>query len=416
MLALPLADVGRSPAAAAQNCPSSVTLNNKVGQAIVGYVIFTSGDRNESGEGESMQVTSSGGELNINLTNFGVPVPILFAAKVANETITPTINGDGDEDCQLVVKAGNHTIPQKLAATFGLVVAGVAGLTALVMAVTAGGPGALLVLQQAVGLGALSLAGATWLIQIVIDPSDSNFKQLAPVQIPAVNPVTGTPPNLAVALTALMKVWATEDGVFQALVTTLNRAGSASDANDQKSFQMQMNYANQLFQREAALYALDAIVSRLVSGDLKGTDQDVLITSDQVLALETQIGSNGIPAFMLTELQKLGVTDQNTIAILTEILFNGDINASSGYFSSILSSSARLGALSNIAFNWGGPCGLVYLVNASLGTQAGQPGYNVGADLNNDGVVNTTDLNIALHQVPHGLTCELKEVNSLRPF
>jgi hypothetical protein len=53
---------------AAHAC-SAVSLNNKVGDTIVGFVVFTSSDPNESGEGESMQVTSSGGEINYNLTN-----------------------------------------------------------------------------------------------------------------------------------------------------------------------------------------------------------------------------------------------------------------------------------------------------------------------------------------------------------
>jgi hypothetical protein len=61
----------------------------------------------------------------------------------------------------------------------------------------------------------------------------------------------------------------------------------------------------------------------------------------------------------------------------------------------------------------GGSCGLVYLVNASLGTSKGQPGYLASADINGDGVVNGVDLALALAQVPNGVLCELDEVAAL---
>jgi hypothetical protein len=50
-------------------------------------------------------------------------------------------------------------------------------------------------------------------------------------------------------------------------------------------------------------------------------------------------------------------------------------------------------------------CADVSIVKCSFGTHTGQAGYNVAADLNNDGTVNILDLFIVSRQLAPGTVC-----------
>ena len=51
-------------------------------------------------------------------------------------------------------------------------------------------------------------------------------------------------------------------------------------------------------------------------------------------------------------------------------------------------------------------CTDVSLLRASFGKRTGQPGFNLNADLNNDGVVDIRDLMVVTRQLPAGTTCQ----------
>jgi hypothetical protein len=51
-------------------------------------------------------------------------------------------------------------------------------------------------------------------------------------------------------------------------------------------------------------------------------------------------------------------------------------------------------------------CADVSLLKASFGRRRGQAGYNLAADLNNDGIVDVRDLLVINRQLPAGTTCQ----------
>jgi hypothetical protein len=51
-------------------------------------------------------------------------------------------------------------------------------------------------------------------------------------------------------------------------------------------------------------------------------------------------------------------------------------------------------------------CADVSIVKSAFGTHTGQPGYNLAADLNNDGTIDIRDLFIVSRQLPAGMTCQ----------
>jgi hypothetical protein len=90
-----------------------VQLNNAVGDTISVTATLTTSDPNENGEGEPLQVTSSGGEINATISAYSVPTPFSYSAAVANETISGTIIGfDGDEACTSPAKLLNWSAGQ----------------------------------------------------------------------------------------------------------------------------------------------------------------------------------------------------------------------------------------------------------------------------------------------------------------
>jgi hypothetical protein len=88
-----------SGAAYAADC--SVSLTNNIGDEIAVSALLHSTYTGEIGEGETLGVTSSGGELSQTLSSYELWFPFKpFKATQANETIQGTIAGsDGDETC-----------------------------------------------------------------------------------------------------------------------------------------------------------------------------------------------------------------------------------------------------------------------------------------------------------------------------
>src|SRR5438094_10176819 len=73
----------------AQGC--SVQLTNAVGDTISGSATLNTTDPGENTEGESLTVSSSGGEITLNFTGYNLPAAFgPFKATAANEIITGT--------------------------------------------------------------------------------------------------------------------------------------------------------------------------------------------------------------------------------------------------------------------------------------------------------------------------------------
>src|SRR5947199_6978975 len=74
-----------------QGC--SIHLTNTVGDTISGKATLFTSDLGENSEGESLTVTSSGGEIALNIGGYNLPAAFgPFKAIVANEIITGTFS------------------------------------------------------------------------------------------------------------------------------------------------------------------------------------------------------------------------------------------------------------------------------------------------------------------------------------
>ena len=412
-----LAWVGVSPVYA-QSCSTSIS--NKVGDTITVMATLSTTDPNESGEGEPLLISTLSG-ASFSDSTYSIPQTFIYTATVANDTITGTeIGFDGDESCALsATSKQNAWFPPQAKQTAGVLAAGgatVSGAAWLVAELCTAGVVTGPVCTLPAGVVAASAALFTGLAGLVAaDPPDNNYTQFAAPVFPSVpfSYAPGTPIPIVINVTSLVKVRDLEIGYTGALYTTLNRASTA-DANGATFWvNAQTAYSKFLQQRLAAVLALDARLSKQTSAALANTQYDATLTTDEAIAFEEQVAVSGLPAADLAELQALGVTP-DLVSSITSFTISQNIDETAGPFSATLANSAFISSLYQGVATYGGNCEVVYLVDASLGTSIGQPGYNPAADLNNDGVVNLLDLAIALKKSPGSLVCVLTDIDALR--
>jgi hypothetical protein len=68
-------------------------------------------------------------------------------------------------------------------------------------------------------------------------------------------------------------------------------------------------------------------------------------------------------------------------------------------------SNASSGSPVNLSVSSGSSCADLQLVKAAFGSKRGQPAYNPIADVNNDGIVNISDLSMVARALPAGTVC-----------
>src|SRR5947209_4098027 len=97
-----LAMFGMAAAAHSQDC--FAVAGNKTGDLINVTVLLQTDDPDENGEGEPVDVSSSGGEFTGRVGVYFSAQPFSYVATQPNETVTGTLtDSDGDETCSITV-------------------------------------------------------------------------------------------------------------------------------------------------------------------------------------------------------------------------------------------------------------------------------------------------------------------------
>lgn len=339
----------------AQNC--SVQLTNAAGDTISVTATLVTTDPNENGEGEPLQVISSGGEINATVSAYSVPTPFSYTAAAANETISGTIIGfDGDEGCSIGATVnGAHTFSPKTKSAANIA-ATIGGVTAVIIGGVAAGlgctfsAGALCVALILGGVG----GGLTWAVGggIAGDPSDPNFMVIATPNIATIPPLSASGQLTqaeADAFNALFANEATIVGVGTAAITSANRAQGAHDAHDSfweaQQIAAVQTYSNQL----SGLFASQVDLLKNVRDALIAGGIVVDVTPSMAFSFEAQVAfSQILPPSYLQAINEF-TTDQGLINQVRQLLIVQDINAAAGSFPTTIIPPQLETALKNLA-------------------------------------------------------------------
>src|SRR5262249_39665247 len=138
---------------------------------------------------------------------------------------------------------------------------------------------------------------------LALDPPDPHFKTVVKVhtdkflQIHA-NKAKGISPQLALAVNNLFKNDGLEEGVMDAITTTVTRADGADQAGKPRFEKLQLK-ALRGFRHQLAALVLKEIKLRFKASKLANAAGFSLagkITSSDVFAMEQDVASNGLPA------------------------------------------------------------------------------------------------------------------------
>jgi hypothetical protein len=205
-----------------------------------------------------------------------------------------------------------------------------------------------------------------------------------------------------------------EIGLIEAIITSVNRASGAAQAK---------NFLWQNRQTQAAVSYL-AQLSVLIGKEpsLQSTFQNSWIaagfstispSATDIQSAQVTLGAAGFPSDQVQTFLQLGLSSQDIANLLqslislnpTQVAALGSFPANFTNQSFITDLYASAQAATMAALSSGTSCSQVYLVKASFGMKAGQPGFISQADLNGDGLVNILDLATATQQLPVGTTC-----------
>jgi hypothetical protein len=407
-----------SGTAAAQNCSASVA--NKPGDTIQVTATLFSTDPNENGEGEPLSVSSSGGDFTTVISFYNSPQSFSYKATQSNDTLTGVnIGADGDESCTLsamVTNSPKYTPAQKaqftnLSNQANELAADLAIVTAL-CAPIALVPGATPVSIMCVtGFGVDS--GLAWKLSakyamLAADPPDPNYMQIAVPVIPPVPTVKagpGLPAPVAAAQNELVSDMAELDGIQGALITSINRASGAQLANNAYWYKLQSQAVSTYSDSLSGYLARAAAAANALQRALVAAGATYSITVSEAVDFEAYVASNGLPTEVIDALKSLGAS-QTDIENFTNIAIVQDVNALAV---PITGSAGLLGSfgssLNSLAQTTGGSCTEVNMIRAAFGQTSNKPGFIAAADLNNDGVINVTDLALAAKSLAKGTTC-----------
>jgi YVTN family beta-propeller protein len=324
----------------------SESFQNNVGDTITGTAFLLSTNVNENGEGEVLQVTSSGGELNVTTASHNLPTPFSYVATANNETLTGLIGIDGDEVCTISARAyppppapsPPQGISHETKHIFNVIALILAILVVAPLAVTLGllacsPPFSALcigLIYGAAGAGVLTAIASF----IANEPSDPNFTVIATPNIPNIPPIAvgpGVTQAEVDAFNALIPNQAAFFGIGVAAVTSANRAQGAFDAGN-SFWQARQTQAATLYLTElGSLLPQQVQLLAALHDALVAAGVSVNFTSSDVLRFEQQIAGNGLPPQLVQDLTTFGA-DQATINQIKNLLIVQDINAVPGNF------------------------------------------------------------------------------------
>ena len=183
-----------------------------------------------------------------------------------------------------------------------------------------------------------------------IDPPDPNFMVIAQPMIPTYTPIAAQPgitPALAAALNALNTSNIQAIAYAQAAITSGNRASGAANAGnafwESAQFQAEQGYSNMLIE---LIQAEPGLLASLQNAWRAGGYGAVTITTAQVLANETAILQNGLPASVVQMLTQAGV-DSATIALVQNYVDAMDVTTVASTFPAQLTNPSLVSAVQN---------------------------------------------------------------------
>jgi hypothetical protein len=315
-----------------RTCPTT-----HIGDTITVSATINTTDVNEAGEGENPVLTiESTGGFHDSISGFGTSKIFQFQAKVLGEQVGFKLSGDDGDETPIVnvavngVKVLNANEKSDLANTgytltqvgageviVGGLIAGIAGLATGGAAWVAFGIG----FGTMGGLGAMY--GSKLQHDASNDPSDPNFRHVVKPQVfhtPQFKAQHGALNKTeATALNALLKNEGMIMGTVDALFTTVNRVEGAFDAGQKRFIKLQEKAATKYRLQLAHLLQNDVKFRQKFSKALqKGGITFTGVTTDQVIQLENQISSSGLPATVLAALNAIHA-DADTIANIKNV-------------------------------------------------------------------------------------------------
>jgi hypothetical protein len=279
-------------------------LQNKQGDLVQVIATLTTGDPNENGEGEPLFVNSSGGEFASVISNYFVPTPFLFRARMDNIVIRGQILGaDGDEDCQITASVNpiQPFTPQQKRQASDL--AGQLGMGGLAVAV--GGAVVCSVFTAGICMGAVGLlAAGIGGLGVVAgniggDPPDTAFTSIfapAVVTVPALAADASLPANEAQSLNSLNRNHAALIAYGNAAFVSANRAQGAFEAGSTAWADRQVQAAQYYSAKFGSALGTEADLLLSYASALKANGRNVLLSAGDAYQYEQRIAQSGCRA------------------------------------------------------------------------------------------------------------------------
>ena len=248
---------------------------------------------------------------------------------------------------------------------------------------------------------------------------DSNFESIITPQQPAFNPITpdgNLSTGLVTALNNLMLNEQQQAALDFALLGSLDRASGAALANDESWRLQQLQAAKWYALQLASLQGTEPALFQAVAAALSGTNLDLKLDPQLVASTRLQVAQSGFTSNQTALLLQAGTT-QNELPFLQRSVAGVNYSPSAGSLSGALENQwfTTAAAQTVLALGTFGAdrnndgkvdCSDVAVVKAALNTRVGDPGFNVMADVNADGLVNETDLSLVMSRLPAGLSCQ----------
>jgi hypothetical protein len=254
---------------------------------------------------------------------------------------------------------------------------------------------------------------------LALDPPDSNFTVIAapqPISTPPIVANGSISAGLAVALNKLLANDSSEISLKLASLTSLNRNAGAQVAHNVIWQMNQLQAAKWYSLQLSSLMAKDSSLRQAVSSSLSGTSIDIAIDPNAVNLAQQQVAQVGFTSAQTSFLMAGGMT-QDQLPFLRNIIANANITFTAVDLAGTFVDPATISAITQEAASYATfgadrnndgivNCSDLLVVKQAFGTVRGQAAYTPMADVNDDGVVNILDLSLVSKQLPAGTVCQ----------